>query len=226
MPSLIPEPLTSILPHTLPHPHPQPQPHLDTMCHSTVFWYLCNHLVFNETKCPFEGTLPSHSKDFTTAAFTDHPCCLCQQPASPAVEALREGQLTPSRLQPVFGIDVNDTRFPWCVAEFFARGEHLRYKQPDPRFRRDSGAGAGAASASASRTSSFSSGSSGRGTCAPSVSKAKQSPTIKVRLPSILGESKLIVCYRTKNLPLCLVPSNRPLRPPRTTTLQNNLLLR
>lgn len=210
------------------------------MCHSTVFWYLCNHLVFNETKCPFEGTLPSHSKDFTTAAFTDHPCCLCQQPASPAIEALRANQLTPSQLQPIFGIDVNDTRFPWCVAEFFARGEHLRYKQPDPRFRRGSGAGAGAgvdagtdagaastsASASASRTSSFSSGSSGHRTRASSVSKAKQSPAIKVGLPAILGESELIVSYRTRNLLLCLVQNSHPLHPRRKTTLQNNLLLR
>lgn len=104
----------------------------------------------------------------------------------------------------------------------------MRYKQPGPRFRRGSGAGAGAASASASasRTSSFSSGSSGRGTRASSVSKAKQSPAIKVGLSAISRESELIVSYRTRNLLLCLVRNSHPLRPRRKTTLQNNLLLR
>ena len=111
----------------------------DTMCHSTVFWYTCDHLIPTDTICPFKETLTDHTKTTTKTAYVEDACCLCKQPRSPVVEALRTNLISVQKLTSVFQLESRDGHFPEEVTRFFAAGEYLQWMQP--------GAGAGAAPA-------------------------------------------------------------------------------
>lgn len=102
----------------------------DTMCHSTVFWYTCDHLIPTDTICPFKETLIDHTKTTTKTAYVEDACCLCKQPCSPTVESLRANLISVQKLTSVFQLESRDGHFPEEVTRFFATGEHLQWMQP------------------------------------------------------------------------------------------------
>lgn len=103
----------------------------DTMCHSTVFWYTCDHLIPTDTICPFKETLIDHTKTTTKTAYVEDACCLCKQPCSPTVESLRANLISVQKLTSAFQLESRDGHFPEEVTRFFATEEHLQWKQPD-----------------------------------------------------------------------------------------------
>ena len=102
----------------------------DTMCHSTVFWYTCDHLIPTDTICPFKETLTDHTKTTTKTAYVEDACCLCKQPCTPVVESLRTNLISVQKLTSVFQLESRDGHFPEEVTRFFAAGEYLQWMQP------------------------------------------------------------------------------------------------
>ena len=100
------------------------------MCHSTIFWYTCDHLIPTNTLCPFKETLIDHTKATTKTAYVEDACCLCKQPCSPSIESLRANLISVQKLTSVFQLESRDGHFPEEVTRFFATGEHLEWKRP------------------------------------------------------------------------------------------------
>lgn len=147
------------------------------MCHEAVFWYACDHLVLNETKCPFVGVIPDHGQGTTTTSFATDVCSLCKQPPTMVIEALKANQLSCFNLAEICEVDVKEDRFPDVVARFFAKRGHLEINQPDPKYMNAAANVASAPDRGSSASSSTTTVTTARASTKSSASKAKPGPS-------------------------------------------------
>ncbi|KAH1277864.1 hypothetical protein KXW98_002946 [Aspergillus fumigatus] len=103
------------------------------MCHISIFWHNCNHLIPMTLTCPFQD-LPSHTTEPTSTAILGEPCPLCRQAYPPCKQTLttHQGLLTAETLASILNVSVAQPGFLDMVARFFARGDHKRFDQPGP----------------------------------------------------------------------------------------------
>jgi hypothetical protein len=103
------------------------------MCHISIFWHNCDHLIPMTLTCPFQG-LPSHTTEPTSTALLGEPCPLCRQAYPPSKQTLTTHQslLTAQTLASILNVSVVQPGFLDMVARFFARGDHKRFDQPGP----------------------------------------------------------------------------------------------
>ncbi|GFF31849.1 hypothetical protein IFM58399_03017 [Aspergillus lentulus] len=103
------------------------------MCHISIFWHNCDHLIPMTLTCPFQD-LPSHATEPTSTALLGEPCPLCRQAYSPSKQILTTHQslLTAQTLASILNVSVAQPGFLDMVARFFARGDHKRFDQPGP----------------------------------------------------------------------------------------------
>lgn len=146
------------------------------MCHETVFWYACDHLVLNETKCPFVGVISDHGQGTTATSFATDVCSLCKQPPTMVIEALKANQLSCFDLAEICEVDVKEDHFPDAVAQFFAKKEHLEINQPDPKCM-NAAATVASEPARGSPASSTTTATTARASTKSSASKAKPGPS-------------------------------------------------
>jgi hypothetical protein len=103
------------------------------MCHLSIFWHNCDHLILMTLTCPFQD-LPSHTAEPTSTALLGDPCPLCRQAYPPSKQTLTTHQslLTAQKLASILNVSVSQPGFLDMVARFFARGDHKRFDQPGP----------------------------------------------------------------------------------------------
>ncbi|KAF7179094.1 hypothetical protein CNMCM7691_008023 [Aspergillus felis] len=103
------------------------------MCHISIFWHNCDHLIPMTLTCPFQD-LPSHTIEPTSTALLGDPCPLCRQAYPPNKQTLTTHQslLTAQTLASILNASVAQPGFLDMVARFFARGDHKRFEQPGP----------------------------------------------------------------------------------------------
>ncbi|RHZ50029.1 uncharacterized protein CDV56_103283 [Aspergillus thermomutatus] len=103
------------------------------MCHLSIFWHNCDHLIPMTLTCPFQD-LPSHTTEPTSTALLGDPCPLCRQAYPPNKQTLTTHQslLTAQTLASILNVSVTQPGFLDMVARFFARGDHKRFDQPGP----------------------------------------------------------------------------------------------
>ncbi|RHZ61485.1 hypothetical protein CDV55_103903 [Aspergillus turcosus] len=103
------------------------------MCHLSIFWHNCDHLIPMTLTCPFQD-LPSHTTEPTSTALLGDPCPLCRQAYPPSNQTLLTHQslLTAQILASILNVSVSQPGFLDMVARFFARGDHKRFDQPGP----------------------------------------------------------------------------------------------
>jgi hypothetical protein len=103
------------------------------MCHLSIFWHNCDHLIPMTLTCPFQD-LPSHTTEPTSTALLGDPCPLCRQqyPLNKQTLTTHQSLLTAQTLASILNASVAQPGFLDMVARFFARGDHKRFDQPGP----------------------------------------------------------------------------------------------
>lgn len=102
------------------------------MCHITVMWHGCDHLIPSDSLCPYRNLFDQHVQDEATTNRTNDECFFCKKPGSIEFNVMKKNQMKASQLARILRVEhVGDDELQKIITGFYEKREHRNINQPD-----------------------------------------------------------------------------------------------